>query len=97
MNVLVTGGCGFIGVNFIRYLFEEARYARRVVNVDLPTYAANPESLADLAARVLRTPSTPEESFADDPLRMLRAARFASQLGFTVAPEMIHRDNLIVL
>ncbi len=44
--------------------------------------------LADLAARVLRTPSLPEESFADDPLRMLRAARFASQLGFTVAPDV---------
>ena len=38
--------------------------------------------LADLAARVLRTPGTPEESFADDPLRMMRAARFAAQLGF---------------
>jgi poly(A) polymerase len=44
--------------------------------------------LADLAARMLRTPSPPEESFADDPLRMLRAARFASQLGFSVAPDV---------
>ena len=44
--------------------------------------------IADLAARVIRTPATPEESFADDPLRMMRAARFASQLGFTVAPEV---------
>jgi len=44
--------------------------------------------LADLAARRLRTPATPEESFADDPLRMMRAARFASQLGFTVADEV---------
>ncbi|GAA1024480.1 CCA tRNA nucleotidyltransferase [Acrocarpospora pleiomorpha] len=40
--------------------------------------------LRDLADRVLRTPGTPEQSFGDDPLRMLRAARFASQLGFTV-------------
>jgi poly(A) polymerase len=38
----------------------------------------------DLIAGLLRTPSTPEISFGDDPLRMLRAARFASQLGFTV-------------
>ncbi|MFF2272639.1 CCA tRNA nucleotidyltransferase [Agromyces sp. NPDC058136] len=38
----------------------------------------------DLVAKVLRTPSTPEQSFGDDPLRMLRAARFASQLGFEV-------------
>ena len=35
----------------------------------------------DLAARALRTPGTPEDSFGDDPLRMLRAARFAAQLA----------------
>src|SRR6476661_7261282 len=46
------------------------------------------DGLADLARRVLRTPSTPQESFADDPLRMMRAARFVSQLGFAVAPEV---------
>jgi poly(A) polymerase len=45
--------------------------------------------LTDLADRILRTPSAPEESFADDPLRMLRAARFAAQLRFTVAPEVL--------
>jgi poly(A) polymerase len=45
--------------------------------------------LEDLAARVLRTPGTPEESFSDDPLRMMRAARFAAQLDFTVAPEVV--------
>jgi poly(A) polymerase len=42
--------------------------------------------MADLAARVLRTPIAPAESFSDDPLRMMRAARFASQLGFDVDP-----------
>ncbi|MGV1008635.1 MAG: CCA tRNA nucleotidyltransferase [Dermatophilaceae bacterium] len=46
------------------------------------------DGLGDLAARVLRTPAAPEESFADDPLRMMRAARFASTLGFAVAPEV---------
>ncbi|MDP9443720.1 MAG: CCA tRNA nucleotidyltransferase [Actinomycetota bacterium] len=45
--------------------------------------------LQDLAGRLLRTPGTPESSFADDPLRMLRAARFAAQLGFSVAPEVV--------
>lgn len=43
----------------------------------------------DLAARVLRTPGTPEASFSDDPLRMMRAARFAAQLDFEVAPEVV--------
>jgi len=38
----------------------------------------------DLLARRIRTPGSPEVSFGDDPLRMLRAARFESQLGFTV-------------
>ncbi|WP_286219417.1 CCA tRNA nucleotidyltransferase [Paraoerskovia sediminicola] len=41
---------------------------------------------ADLAAQVLRTPIAPERSFDDDPLRMMRAARFAAQLGFHVEP-----------
>ena len=44
--------------------------------------------LADLAARRLTTPAPPEESFADDPLRMMRAARFAAQLGFDVASDV---------
>jgi len=44
--------------------------------------------IVDLAHRILRTPGRPEDSFGDDPLRMMRAARFAAQLGFTVAPEV---------
>lgn len=40
--------------------------------------------LADLAARRLRTPMAPSVSFGDDPLRMMRAARFVAQLGFDV-------------
>jgi poly(A) polymerase len=43
----------------------------------------------DLAHRVLRTPGRPEDSFSDDPLRMLRAARFAAQLAFTVDPAVV--------
>lgn len=47
-NMLVTGGCGFIGANFIRYILQESDYEGRVVNVDNLTYAGNPENLADL-------------------------------------------------
>lgn len=42
----------------------------------------------DLLARRIATPGSPETSFTDDPLRMLRAARFASQLGFEVEPDV---------
>jgi poly(A) polymerase len=45
--------------------------------------------LGDLARGVLCTPGTPEASFSDDPLRMMRAARFAAQLDFDVAPEVV--------
>ncbi|HJP75435.1 MAG TPA: CCA tRNA nucleotidyltransferase [Pseudonocardiaceae bacterium] len=44
---------------------------------------------AALEERRLDTPATPQESFADDPLRMLRAARFAGQLGFEPAPRVV--------
>ncbi|CPR10771.1 tRNA adenylyltransferase [Mycobacterium bohemicum DSM 44277] len=44
--------------------------------------------LAALGDRLLDTPAEPRVSFGDDPLRMLRAARFVSQLGFTVAPRV---------
>ena len=45
--------------------------------------------LEDLAKRVLRTPVKAENSFSDDPLRMMRAARFASQLDFEIAPDVL--------
>ncbi len=45
--------------------------------------------LQDLAERRLRTPATPEQSFSDDPLRMMRLARFTSQLDFEPAPDAV--------
>ena len=47
-NILITGGCGFIGSNFIRYLLKESDYSNRVINIDKLTYAGNPENLADV-------------------------------------------------
>lgn len=47
----------------------------------------------DLLLKILKTPSTPELSFGDDPLRMLRAARFSAQLGFAIAPELLFAMN----
>lgn len=46
--------------------------------------------LEHLLARVIDTPQAPEHSFDDDPLRMMRAARFSAQLGFEVAPRVQH-------
>jgi len=48
-NVLVTGGCGFIGSNFIRHLLAGAGFHGRIVNVDSLTYAGNPDNLHGIA------------------------------------------------
>ncbi|WP_178946231.1 CCA tRNA nucleotidyltransferase [Kocuria sp. TGY1127_2] len=45
--------------------------------------------IQDLSANILRTPGTPEDSFSDDPLRMMRAARFVSRLDIDPAPELV--------
>lgn len=54
------------------------------VSLPEPTIIDPHGGLSDLAARRIRTPLSPEVAFTDDPLRMLRALRFASELGFTV-------------
>ena len=47
-NMLVTGGCGFIGSNFIRYLLKESDFYGCIINIDKLTYAGNPENLSDI-------------------------------------------------
>jgi dTDP-glucose 4,6-dehydratase len=51
VKVLVTGGCGFIGSNFIRHVLEARGKPVSVVNLDKLTYAANPANLADVDGR----------------------------------------------
>ncbi len=59
------------------------------VDVLTHTFVDPHNGLQDLADGLLRTPAAPEVSFSDDPLRMMRAARFASRLGFRVVPEVV--------
>ncbi len=47
-NIMVTGGAGFIGSNFIRFLFEKTDFKGKIVNVDFLTYAGNLESLQNI-------------------------------------------------
>ena len=59
------------------------------ITSDSPTLVDPFGGAADLMTRSLRTPLSPEESFTEDPLRMLRAARFVSQLGVTPDPAIV--------
>ncbi|GAB3655008.1 CCA tRNA nucleotidyltransferase [Glycomyces tarimensis] len=67
---------------------ERRDFTINAMAVSLPGHVfSDPfDGIGDLARRTIRTPAAPESSFADDPLRMLRAARFAAQLDFAIEP-----------
>ena len=58
------------------------------LTTDSPEFIDPFGGIEDLAMKILRTPASATQSFNDDPLRMMRAARFAAQLGFTLDPEV---------
>ena len=72
------------------------------LTTDEPTFIDLFNGVADLQNKIIKTPSKPSDSFTDDPLRMMRAARFMSQLNFTIdesvlvaIKEMAHRLSII--
>lgn len=67
-------------VNAMAVSVNAASYGRLVDNYN---------GLEDLEKRIIRTPLDPDITFSDDPLRMMRAVRFAAQLQFSVAPETL--------
>ncbi|MDT5022781.1 MAG: poly(A) polymerase [Mycobacterium sp.] len=75
--------------DLVRRDFTVNAMAVRVTAAGAAEFVDPLNGLAALRARVLDTPAQPSVSFGDDPLRMLRAARFVSQLGFTVAPRVL--------
>ncbi len=81
-------------VTFGDTLEEDLRrrdFAVNAMAVSLPEHRFTDPfgGLGQLAAKVLDTPGTPEQSFADDPLRMLRAARFTAQLSFAPSDRVV--------
>ncbi|TMC80875.1 MAG: HD domain-containing protein [Chloroflexi bacterium] len=74
-------------------LEEDLRRRDFTINTLLMDFDGNIQDMLgarpDLQAKVLRTPADPMLTFTDDPLRMLRAVRFAAELGFTPAPDLV--------
>jgi poly(A) polymerase len=75
--------------DLVRRDFTVNAMAARITADGLGEFLDPLGGLLALRAKVLDTPMPPEVSFGDDPLRMLRAARFVSQLGFTVVPRVL--------
>mgnify|MGYP000229807054 FL=1 len=72
------------------------------LTTDEPTFIDLFNGVDDLQNKIIKTPGKPSDSFTDDPLRMMRAARFMSQLNFTIdesvlvaIKEMAHRLSII--
>ena len=59
------------------------------LTTDEPTFIDLYNGVGDLQNKLIKTPGKPEDSFSDDPLRMMRAARFMSQLNFEIDPAVI--------
>jgi dTDP-glucose 4,6-dehydratase len=102
MRILVTGGCGFIGSNFVRLILSE-RPGWRVLNVDKLTYAGNPASLADVASnpnyRFLKADICDKaamgEAFADKPDAVVHFAAESHVDRSITGPEIFVVTNVL--
>jgi dTDP-glucose 4,6-dehydratase len=50
-TIMITGGYGFIGSNFINYLFSSSEFAGKIINIDKLTYAGNPDNLKEISSK----------------------------------------------
>jgi poly(A) polymerase len=80
-------------INALAVSLNEADYGKLIDPFD---------GLRDMALRLIKTPLDPGKTFSDDPLRMMRAVRFAAQLGYDIAPETFqgiidHADRISII
>lgn len=87
-NPLVTFGSS-LDDDLVRRDFTINAMAVRIGPRGAQEFCDPLDGMTALLAGIIDTPATPEESFNDDPLRMLRAVRFMSQLGFRLAPRVV--------
>ena len=87
-NPVVTFGDTLDG-DLIRRDFTVNAMAVRIGPDGAQEFCDPLDGMSALLAGIIDTPATPQESFDDDPLRVLRAVRFVSQLGFRLAPRVI--------
>lgn len=92
--VIVTGGAGFIGANYIHHLFEDPAFTGKVCNIDKLTYAGNPASLDDIAAAFPQRYSFHQADICDAPAMAAIFASFAPDTVVNFAAES-HVDRSI--